>query len=142
MNWLTLSQYCLAACLLAGCGSSQDTRGPLGSLTGTVTHEGTPLAEGLVYLQQNDGAGAGGGSIASDGTFQVTGGASGGIPVGTYTVWFAPPVIPDPAPDDPLTEETEKEMPNLPQKYRSQADSGLTVKIEEGENSKTFELVP
>ena len=142
MNWMTLSQYCLAACLLAGCGTSEDSRGPLGSLSGTVTHEGTALTEGLVYLQQNDGSGAGGGTIGPDGTFEITGGASGGIPIGTYTIWFAPPVIPDPDPNDPVTEETVKEMPNLPQKYRSQASSDLTVKIEEGDNSKTFELVP
>ena len=131
----------LAICTVAGCGGGVD-RGPLGTLEGTVTFEGTPLTEGMIYLKMPDGKGAGGGEIGADGTFVIAGGAVGGIPTGTYTVWFAPPMVEVSRGENEAPDEQPKEMPNMPEKYRSASTSGLTVEITEGSNTKDFDLVP
>ena len=134
----------VSASVLTGCGKSSGLdRGPLGTLSGVVMSADGLLTEGTIYLQHEKGAGAGGGGaeIQPDGTFNVTGGKAGGIPVGTYTVWFSPPQVEVSTPTEPSSL-VDKEMPDLPEKYRAQATSGLTVEITAGENMQDFNVTP
>lgn len=145
MRITLISVFFVLSGLLVGCGGpSGPDRGPLGTLSGMVTFDGVPLDEGDLYLQHKDGAGAGGGGaeIQTGGIFDVAGGQAGGIPVGTYVVWVSPPEVEVPGVGADPSYLEEKEMPNMPQKYRSKTTSGLTVEIAAGENVQDFDLTP
>lgn len=132
----------LALLIAAGCGGGGDLDyGPLGTLSGKVTSGGNPIAEGTIVLEKEGGGGSGGAEIQSDGTFTVTD-KIGGIPAGTYKVAFFPPTVEvDEGPNSPPSTGF-KDMPNLPEKYRTFDTSGLTVEIKEGKNTHDFDLVP
>jgi len=134
----------------AGCGKSV---GPSGTVSGKVTCDGQAVTEGTVVFISAQGRGASG-KLDSQGAYTLKTVESGEkVPVGEYQVAVQPPppeqadlskVSADdvkaaiakglPVPGDPV----KKEYPNIPQKYRNQANSGWKLMVKEGAN--TFDL--
>jgi hypothetical protein len=142
MNFKSCILIFVTPLLLSGCGGAGDVDyGPLGTVSGKVTFQGAPLAEGQILIEKQGGGGSGGAEIQPDGTYKVVD-TKGGVSVGTYNVSIVPPTVEkDLGPNTPPTQEP-KEMANLPKKYHTFETSGLTVEIKEGENTKDFDLTP
>jgi hypothetical protein len=118
----------LLAVVAAGCGGD-----PTGTLAGTVTLDGKPLAAGSVRLVPADGRPPVGG-IVTDGTFTLA------APVGDARVEFSAAKVVGKkkmydTPDSPVVEETAEV---LPARYNIQSELKLTVKG--GRQEVTFDL--
>ena len=59
-----LAPFALVALLAAGCGSK-------GTVTGTVTHNGTPLKGGTIQFIPEDGSQVAGAEIGEDGRYTI-----------------------------------------------------------------------
>jgi len=116
---------------LGGCGSSQ---GPTGDVAGTLTLRGEPVGQGAVVFFKPVGVPAGVAKLTPAGTFQL----DRAIPVGQYQVAVQPPAEEAPAgAEDPNREKTLKD---IPPKYWSEATSGFTAEVKEGDNAFTFDM--
>lgn len=145
---------CVAGSLsFAGCFGKAE--GPTGTVTGKVTFEGKPVAEGRVAFVSAAGHGASG-SIEADGQFKLRRVEGDQILVGTYQAVVQPPPTeraPQPdvpvdtgqkssrkimagAPGDPVV----KEYPDIPLRYRNPATSGWSFTVNEGENRFELEM--
>jgi len=124
-----------AAALLVGCSQAP----PMGQVSGKVTFQGQPVTEGsITFLNLKEG-GTAGADLSADGTYTVAGGA---VP-GDYTVVINPPteiVDTDPGKSPPAP--MEKNMPNIPPKYRMQGTTTLSATIKAGPNTCDFDMLP
>ena len=130
---------------LTGCGPD---RPPLGDVSGTVTHDGEPLAQGTITFEVPGARPARGeivdGKIVNLSTYE----AGDGVPVGAASVAITStvqtstvtePSASDDAPGGPSGMPEYKSL--IPQEYANPQSSGLTATIEEGENALSFDLV-
>ncbi|MEO8493524.1 MAG: hypothetical protein ABI614_00530 [Planctomycetota bacterium] len=121
---------------LAGCGGGEGGfSGPTGTVSGKVTFNGTPIAEGstVTFISQEGYAAAG--TIAADSSYKLIYNGSEKIPAGTYKVQFSPP--PAAATDqlvDPSKPLPEAPVEPFPSKYAASSTSGLEFIVKEGEN--------
>lgn len=115
---------------LSGCG---EPRKPAGSVAGRVTLGGEPVSQANVQLFQSDGTPAGVAAVDASGQFRF----EQAIPTGRYEVAVLSAAEVAPAGSDPSGEQR---AASIPPKYWDQHTSGLTAKIEEGENSLVLEL--
>jgi len=134
----------LIGTLFAGCFSSAEPAPVVGKLHGVVTFKGVPVEEGKVVFEDPTQGQLAAADLNSDGSYVVTT-AEGGLRVGTYIVTVTPvPVEFDPLHQkvDPLHPPTvpTADAPNIPQKYRSRATSGLSTTVEEGDNTCDIEM--
>lgn len=113
---------------LAGCGSS-DGRSASAIVKGTVTHQGQPVTEGRVNLYSPETGNAGSANLSPEGKYEI----AEGIPPGKYKAYVTPPPITTaPKPGESLV--AVREYPNIPESYRSDATSNLTVDVKSGTN--------
>ncbi len=132
-NRLSHSAFALlttCAALLLGC--STDSKH--GSVTGTVTLDGQPLASGLIRFVPADGRTASADATIETGKFSVV------VPVGEKTIWISAPKVVGKrktynTPDSP-TIDVVQEL--LPARYNSQTTLKCTVTP--GFQQSTFEL--
>lgn len=125
---------CIAAVWLCGCGGGVE-KPPAGRLYGSVTAKGKPLTNAVIHFYSPKTGAVANAELGNDGSFQV----AYPVQVGTYSVYVTPPevagkadgVTPDPEPID---------NPNIPQKYRTAATSGLTFEVKEGDNNFAEDL--
>lgn len=122
----------LGLLLVAGCGES----GPsLGSVEGTVTLDGQPLANAIVNFEPADEAGnrsSYDGQTDESGHYVLHATASRmGAEPGDYTVHIT---LPKPAADDPRAKTAAK----IPAKYNTRSELRATVK--DGENTFDWPL--
>ena len=122
--------------LATGCGKSGE---PVGTVSGKITYQGQPVTEGSVSFN-NDRLGASGtGEIQPDGTYQLaTQGA--GLPPGSYKVCIVPPMEEQSTSSQLAASLEPKEMPDIPQKYRSFQTSDLEATVQEGTNELDFDM--
>jgi hypothetical protein len=104
----------------AGCPKSDLP--PVGSLSGTVTFQDQPVAEGMICIYNKEQVYANESEI-HDGDFNLP----GEVRTGTYVVYFTP--IPPP----PGTRDLGK-FPAIPEKYQMENRTDMTVEIKEGHN--------
>ena len=128
----TFPSLLLTAILLAaGCGDGRDARYPTG---GTVTVDGEPLKFGSVTFMPIQGttkARPGGGSLSSDGTYQISSFTpNDGLLKGKYKVSITG--------TEPMGETGQRW--HAPQKYSSLENSGLTAEITEENKELNFDL--
>ena len=146
----------ISALACGGCAEPVDL-GPTGTISGNLTYNGKPLAEGtqVVFMQRQRGF-AGLGATDAEGNFTITlyrksTGATSEMPVGTYIVMVQPPSDPNAEMElaDPSDVATPNEMSSanqkqlfvkteFPMKYRQPSTSGITREVKEGPN--TFEI--
>ena len=123
---------------LAGCGGPSET---LGKVAGKVTFQGEPVTEGVVIFSNQEKGVYMTAALGPDGSYTVEMAQGSGLPLGTYRVSIAPPppndrVGPVPKPIKPGAHS------NIPQKYRKPDTSGLTLTVEQGENTFDVDMVP
>ena len=138
---LTLSAY--------GCGGTNF--GPVGSVKGTLTMDGKPLATGtqLLFMQMEQGYAA---FAHTDdaGTYELKwmreGSTRTEVPVGEYKILVQPPEVKDVeelSADEMLdggAEDIQPAEPDFPKKYQQHSTSGLTFSVKEGANTCDLDL--
>ncbi len=121
--------------IFSGCGEPAKEVGPTGTVSGTVTFDGSPVTEGRVQLYSQSTGEGGATTLDAQGAFRL----EEPLPVGAYSVFVLPP--PEPAPSPDVAYEP-KEYPNIPEKYRSEMTTDLKVEVAEGENTFPIEMKP
>lgn len=115
--------------LLPGCGPDEI----LGRVEGRVTFAGEPVAKACLVFENPSKGVYILAPLDDDGKYLVSMDKGYGLPLGEYAVTVSPP-----PPDfsvGPVAPPTEEEhFPNIPQKYRDKATSGLKLKVQEGVN--------
>jgi hypothetical protein len=107
----------------------------MGEVSGRVTFESKPVAEGLVTFM-NPGGGTGGEGQLKDGTYAL----SAPLPPGEYKVMVMPLV--ERRRDGGKGPEVgvEKPAPDIPQKYRTIGTTDLKATVKEGRQEVNFDL--
>ena len=122
----------LMAFVLVGCSGSSGRDEPTGTVSGSVTYKGNPVASASIFFVNPEAGTGGGGTLDSEGKFAF----SKPIPTGEYKVFLGPPeeqLMPDGQPK-------QGPAPKVPQKYLSEATTDVTVKVNEGDNQLPIEL--
>jgi hypothetical protein len=117
---------------LAGCGGS----GAIAKVSGKVTAGGQPVTGAMINFVSSETGAAASDDLDADGAYDI----QTGLKPGTYKVFVVPsssadqpPMLGKPPPTAPKS--------NIPLKYRSDATSGLTAELNEGDNpNKDFAL--
>jgi hypothetical protein len=123
----------LAVIAFSGCGGEQSVHVPLGKVTGTVTYNDKPLAQGTITILPANGRPASGqikdGKIIDVTTYDKTG---DGAPLGTHPVAIRAV--------ENTTDMYAKPKSLVPAKYGDTKTSGLSAEIKSGENTLEFKL--
>ena len=139
-NAINLLTACLLASLITGAIGCSDSGGRE-RVTGRVTLDGKPLAEGTVSTKLEKGRGSSG-QIQPDGTFTLGHPADGpGAALGTHSVSVVAIEGGTERLDDEEVEISGQIRSLVPLKYNSPRTSGLTIEVTAGgENNFTLEL--
>jgi hypothetical protein len=117
------------AVFLSGCGSS-DGYPPSAKVSGQITFQGQPVAEGVVNFVSPKTGNASSGVLNAEGKYVI----AEGIPPGDYHVSVTPPrVMRPPMPGEPAPEA--KPYANIPEKVRTETTSGLRTEVKAGANA-------
>jgi len=129
-----------AVCLtLLGVGCSSPPAQATGEVQGKVTFKGAPVTEGTVTFLNPKEGGAGEGTLGPGGAYTIT----GKLNVGEYVVVVTPPMhIVDTDPGKSPPAPVEKNVKNIPPKYRQQGTTPLKFKVAPGPNEANFDLSP
>ncbi len=120
---------------VAGCGSSE----PLGTISGTVTHNGQPVEAGIVSFYNTETGKVGQAELQPGGTYEIDT-VKGGLEPGQYQVAIMPPTeTTTDSSTGEVTHETQ-EVSNIPKKYRDVRTSELSAQVEDGNNNFDFAL--
>ena len=120
----------------SGCGGAG---APVGSVSGKVTYRGEPVTEGTVSFTSDILAASGTGEVQPDGTYTLAT-QGDGLPLGKYQVCIMPPMQEESLHPQLSAAPVAKDMPNIPQKYRSFRTSGFEATVQEGENAHDFDM--
>ncbi len=121
--------FLVCAVVLSGCGSS-DSYPPSAKVSGQVTFQGQPVAEGVVNFVSPKTGNASSGVLDAEGKYVI----AEGIPPGDYHVSVTPPrVTRPPMPGEPAPEA--KPYTNIPEKVRTETTSGLRTEVKPGANA-------
>lgn len=131
------------AFLILGCSGEFDY-GPRGTISGRLTRNGQPLAEGthVSFMEPEKGYLAYG-TTDAEGNYTVNSAFDGDMPIGTYGVMIGPPAGNDPeslSAEDILAGKGKVAPQEIPSRYRQFSTSGLTYPIEEGDNTVDIDL--
>ncbi len=126
---------CLCSISLLGCGNR--SKKETAAVSGTVTYEGNPVAEGIVQFVPTGEGYLVEGQLDSEGAYRLIS-QDGGVPLGEYRVQVLPPTVRIPDSENGPGGEGFKKVDNIPNKYRSSETSGLQLKVEKG--SQTFDI--
>ncbi len=107
---------------------------PVGTVKGTASLKGKPYSDAAVmFVSLEKGLGSGG-DLQSDGSFSLT----DPLPVGSYTVYFAPKSVPAAeASAAPVPMHVDK---SIPSKYWSESSSDIKVDVKEGDNTVPIDI--
>ena len=142
----------VAAAILAGCSGPPSDRPATYPVTGTVTYNGSPLADANLNFQLADGSGASVAKTDAQGKYSVQTFVSGdGARPGEYKVAITKFETIESDPNQVPTDSEEYAPPSgdeqappaknlLPPKYADPNNSGLTATVTEGDNTVDFEL--
>ena len=122
----------------AGCGRSDDGL-PRQAVSGQVTLDGQPIAQGMITFEPIDGSEHAASAIIQDGAYQIDR-ADGPLP-GTHrvTVWSRRPTGRTyPHPDDP-ERTVAQTVEAVPARYNLQSELSAEV-VEDGSNAFAFAL--
>ncbi len=132
-----LVQGVVTLLLLISLGCSGGSTVETGRVAGRITLEGQPVTEGMVYLtapERGIGASA---PLGEDGRYAIP----DPVEVGDYVVSIGIAPGPDPRPEDGPPQASAPPI-DIPQKYRSERTTDLTVTVQKGSNTADFDLQP
>jgi hypothetical protein len=112
--------------LLAGCGPSPPAIAPV---SGRVTLDGKPLAQGYVCFASPDGY-ASSAPLEPDGSFRLVSQYGKGIPLGSYRVTIVPRTEEGSVSMTPETKPRNPAANSIPAKYHYIHSSGLTAVVD------------
>jgi len=138
-HWNLGFVWCLMLGIWCLFGSGCDTGPPSGKVRGKVTFKGKPVVEGLVTFMNPKEGGAAEAYLNSDGTYAV----GNRVAVGDYQVMITPLTEmkdTDPGKTPPM--KVEKNVPDVPRKYRMPGSTPLTATVKQGENEFNFDMTP
>lgn len=121
--------------VVSGCGGG-GSQAPTGSVSGTVTFQGTPVTEGDVNLISRETGQVYAAPLGDGGSFKI----ADPVQTGSYIVSIAPPLGAPPTVENPTP--VIPNPANIPQKYRSDQTSDLKADVKAGENTFTFDMKP
>jgi hypothetical protein len=131
----------------SGCGRSVDL-GPTGTVSGTLSYKGQPVAPGTAVVFMNMTAGhTCMGATDAQGKYTLDSWNDGDLPIGTYDVMIRPPGpemdsdLAGSDVDNPEAGATAPVVFDFPEKYGALATSGLKFEVKEGTNDIPIELV-
>lgn len=152
-RWVLLSLFC---CITAGCGTEQQSIEPVFPVSGVITFNGKPVVGADVTFFNAERKRSAFGRTNDRGEYQLTtfslnDGAVEGKAVLTVSKFVAPPETTKEADIDSEAYEPpvvggrqakpKKAKPELPERYSSQATSGLIAVITpDGPNNLNFDL--
>jgi hypothetical protein len=116
---------------LCGCGTGK----PMGEVSGKVTFEGKPVAEGMVSFM-NPTAGTGGEGQLKDGRYSLT----APLPPGEYKVMVIPLIVRQQEGGKGPKVGVEQPAPDIPEKYRAIGTTDLKATVKEGPNTLDFDM--
>ncbi len=127
-----------------GCRRGPDL-GPFGDVSGKVTFTGKPVAEGAITFTSTGSGQSATIPLRPDGSYTARLGERDGLPVGEYRVYIRPPVLTQEQRaakhhQSAAGEGRPKTYPMIPQKYRSEATSELSVTVKEEDNVFGFDM--
>jgi hypothetical protein len=121
----------LGALCLGSCGGGP----PMGEVSGKVTFEGRPVAEGRVSFM-NTTAGTGGEGQLKDGAYTL----SAPLPPGDYKVMVTPLTVRQQDGGKGPVVGVEKPAPDIPPKYRTIGSTDLKATVKGGPNELNFDM--
>jgi hypothetical protein len=132
LGWAAL----FVALAVTGCRPSGP---PVGRVSGKVTFQGQPVTDGRISFFSEKTAYAAEATLGIDGGYRIET-EEGGLPVGEYIISIHPPM--ELGPPDPRTPQTyvEKDVANIPKKYRERSKPLLAATIVEGKNEHNFNM--
>jgi len=130
--------FSIAALMLSGCPSGGSNGVEKHDVSGKVTFEGKAVQEGnMTFTNEKT---SNGGTLDSTGVFKI----DGGLPAGTYKVSITPLDIVTPPSLGMGKGKSEipkpKDVPNIPQKYRSAGTTTLKETVKSGDNDFTLDM--
>jgi hypothetical protein len=137
MRWrLCLPLLYFSTLAVLGCNSGPET----GEVSGTVTFKGQPVKEGaLTFMKQGGNGGNYEADIRPDGKFAVV----GRVEVGEYKIEVRPLMeLKDTDPGKTPKSMVEKNVPDVPRKYRQQGTTPLKETVKRGKNDFKFDMTP
>ncbi len=145
MRFGTLAALVCCSLVLVGCGGGAGKAKPTGSVTGKVTLNGTPLANGTVVFFAAKAGDTAAGVLKSDGSYSLMYMKGFSVPAGDYRVAVTPgtpdTTAPDPTDLMKAPEKYEVKPSDIPEKFRNPDTSGLIAVVKEGSNNNTnFDL--
>ena len=123
--------FVVALLCLSGCDKGK----PIGEVSGKVTFEGKPVAEGLVSFMNPEG-GTGGEGPLKDGAYTL----SAPLPPGDYKVMVAPLVVRQQEGGKGPVVGIAKPAPDIPPKYRTIGTTDLKATVKPGPNEHNFDM--
>jgi hypothetical protein len=123
----------LAAAVVGLCGCAKGP--PMGEVSGRVTFEGKPVAEGRVTFMNSD-VGAGGEGLVKDGAYSL----SAPLPTGEYKVSVEPLIVRQRDGGKGPEVGVEKPAPDIPLKYRTTGSTDLRATVKEGRQDLNFDM--
>lgn len=135
MNRTVCFGWCLSLLLLVGCDGGVDDYPDMGTVYGTVTLDGQPLANAsVIFAPKTPGTRSSFGTTDSDGYYELEYSANmDGAKVGEHTVRIS--TFKSANPNEPGDTGSAETVPN---KYNSKSELSKTV--EDGSNEFDFEL--
>ncbi|NLE38728.1 MAG: carboxypeptidase regulatory-like domain-containing protein [Pirellulaceae bacterium] len=127
---------CILFPLLAGCGGDNRLP-PLVQVTGQVTLDGNPIAEGNVVFVPDASKGHSGPmsmSLITNGQYRIRTVGKDGVPAGWYTV------IVEDSQRPIFADGGSKKGPPIPPDYRTAEKSPLKIEVKPGEETINLEL--
>ncbi|MFM9965845.1 MAG: hypothetical protein ACKV2Q_32085 [Planctomycetaceae bacterium] len=118
---------------MCGCGADANK----GVVSGQVTFAGKPVSDGLIRFQSQAGVSENI-DLDAEGKYQVKNYEGVGLPPGEYQVAVLPRIVAatnsPPLAGATPPEDSTKEFPHIPPKFRDISTSKLTIKVERGTN--------
>jgi hypothetical protein len=128
---LLVSLYALT---VAGCGPAD--KFPRYKISGKVTHQSKPVEEGTINFEDTTTGQVGSGELGSGGAYSTE------LPAGSFKVFVTPPQIETKGTPDSPPDKVEKNVANIPKKYRRQETSGLSADVAKDKRTFDFDLKP
>jgi len=141
-TFFSFTLICLTTLAISGCsGDDGSYSGPTGTVSGTVTLDGNPVAANVSFMNTEKGYTASG-AADSSGKYSLSSNGSSSIPVGKYQVAVTAPPAKEMTPEEAMEASMKSEDGStpvaesaIPAKYNSPGGSGLTFEVKEGDNS-------
>jgi hypothetical protein len=118
--------------LISACNSSSGP--PRYKISGKVAFQGQPVEEGVITFSEPTTGQVNEGPLGSGGVYSTE------LPAGSYKVSVSPPLVQSKPTADTPPDWVEKNVNNIPKKYRRQETSGLTADIAKDKRTFDFDL--